>query len=289
MIVLVWEPVLDLFENEISQKGFYYWDKSFQDFKNEFNVDAQQKAPFYLSLDFYRQQRPELTNRGWYVIRLGQGNFGIFDSNQFRKPYLDLSTENAEDISIQPLHSHRHMRKAFKFLDYSLKSAENSLLELARFYNIFETMVQYVDGSPEYHVGPRGLMTQKFDLYFKRRNNGFERFVYDGQVELDYSVWTENRVFVVEAKSHSRNGLDIGWHKMAFPSRRFVKQVLEDGLKVNPVYFLRTRIEGKHVILLFIFTEMEFKDEGIVLNNEHRWNLLKVFKVNIDQIDSELR
>lgn len=289
MIVLVWESVLDLFENEISKKGYYYWDKSFQDFKKEFNVDAQQKAPFYLSLDFYRQQRSELTDRGWYVIRLGQGNFGIFDSNQFRKPYLELSIENAEDIPVQPVHSHRHMRKAFKSLDYSLKSAENSLLELSRFYNIFEKMVQYVEGSSEYHVGPRGLMTQRFDLYFKRRNNGFERFMYDGQVELDYSVWTENLVFVIEAKSHTLNGLDIGWHKMAFPSRRFLKQVVEDGLKVNPVYFLRTRIEGKHAILLFIFTEMEFKDEGIVLNDERRWNLLKVFKVNIDQIDAYLR
>ena len=252
-------------------------------------MDAQQKAPFYLSLDFNRLQRPELTNRGWYVIRLGQGNFGIFDSNQFPKPYLELSKESAEEISIQPVHSHRHMRKSFKSLDYSLNSAENSLLELARFYNIFETMVQHVDGTDEYNVGPRGLMTQKFDVYFKRSNDGFERFMYDGQVELDYSIWTENRVFVIEAKSRTLSGYDIGWHKMAYPSHRFVKQVVEDGLKVNPVYFLRTRIEGKHVILLYVFTEMEFKDEGIVLNDDRRWDLLKVFKVDVDQIDAELR
>jgi len=286
---MVWEPVLDLFENEINKKGFFHWDRSFQDFKSEFNVDAQQKAPFYLSLDFYRQQRPELTNRGWYVIRLGQGNFGIFDSNRFPKPYLDLSKERANYIRIEPVHSHRHMRKAFKSLDYSLKSAENSLLELARFYNIFETMVRHVDGSQDYKVGPRGLMTQKFNLYFKKSDDGFERFLYDGQVELDYSIWTENRVFVIEAKSRTLSGYDIGWHKMAYPSRRFVKQVVEEGLKVNPVYFLRTRIEGNHVILLYVFTEMEFEDEGIVLNDERRWNLLNVFRVDIDQIDAELR
>jgi hypothetical protein len=93
----------------------------------------------------------------------------------------------------------------------------------------------------------------------------------------------------VEAKSITRYGLDIGWHKMAFPSRRFVKQVVENGLKVNPVYFLRTRIEGKHTILVFVFTEMKFKDRGIVLNDKERWKLLKVLRVDIDDIDSQLR
>ena len=53
------------------------------------------------------------------------------------------------------------MRKAFKSLDYSLKSAENSLLELARYYGIFGEMVHSVDGSTEYQIGPRGLTTQK--------------------------------------------------------------------------------------------------------------------------------
>jgi len=181
------------------------------------------------------------------------------------------------------------MRKAFKSLDFSLKSAENTLLELARFYNIFETMVDEIDGSSDFCVGPRGGMTQQFNLYFKRKNAQLERFVYNGQVELDYSIWTENRVFLVEAKSLTRNGLDVGWHKMAFPSRRFVDQMRDDGLKVNPVYFLRTQVAGENVLFLFVFTEMEFKDGGIILNDERRWDLLKVFSVNIDQLDTGLR
>ena len=181
------------------------------------------------------------------------------------------------------------MKKAFKSLDYSLKSAENSLLELARFYGIFDTMVKTIDGSDEYEVGPRGLTTQKFDLYFKRVDGSLEQFEYNGQVELDYSIWTENRVFVVEAKSITNNGRDIGWHKMAFPSRRFVRQAVDDGLVVTPVYFLRTKHEGRHLILVYVFTEMKFKEEGIVLNDKSQWKLLKVFKVDINSIDTQLR
>ena len=286
---MVWEPALNAFNERIEESGFYHWDRSFQDFKREFDIDARQRAPTYLSLDFFRLQRPELTNRGWYVIRLGQGSFGIFDEEQFARPYLDLKTDGAEEIEVRANNTYRYMRKAFKSLDLSLKSAENTLLELARFYNIFETMVHEIEGSPDYRIGPRGGMTQQFDLYFKRKNAQLERFVYDGQVELDYSIWTENRVFVVEAKSLTRNGLDVGWHKMAYPSRRFVDQVRDYGLKINPVYFLRTRVVDEDVLFLFVFTEMEFKDGGIILNDERRWDLLKVFSVNIDQLDLGLR
>jgi hypothetical protein len=286
---MVWEPVLDLFENEITEKGYFYWDKSFQAFKREFSIDAPLRAPQYLSLDFYAQQRNELTELGWYVIRLGRGNFGIFNEDKFPKPYLELPIENAEEIEIENNSTFYNMRKAFKSLDYSLKSAENSLLELARFYGIFGTMVETIDNSREYQIGPRGLTTQRFKLYFKKIDDSLEKFEYNGQVELDYSIWTENRVFVVEAKSITNNGRDIGWHKMAFPSRRFVRQTIEDGLFVTPVYFLRTRYEGKHLILIYVFTEMKFKEEGIILNDENRWKLLKVFKVDINSIDKQLR
>jgi hypothetical protein len=154
---MVWEPVLDLFENEITNTRA----QSFQSFKNEFDIDAPLRPPQYLSLDFYSQQRNELTELGWYVIRLGRGNFGIFNEATFPKPYLELPIENVEDIKVDTIDSFYHMRKAFKSLDYSLKSAENGLLELARFYGIFDTMVKTIDGSDDYEVGPRGLTTQR--------------------------------------------------------------------------------------------------------------------------------
>ena len=285
---MVWEPVIDEFRKSIEQDGYYHWKQSFQEFKRQHNLNAQQRAPQYLSLDFFSQQRPELTDLNWYVIRLGQGNFGIFDEKKIPKPYLDLDFSTAKNIEIKPKTSYLNMRRAFKSLDYSLKSAENSLLELSRFYNIFSSMVEAVEGTTEYQVGPRGLSTQKFDLYFKQIDDQPIKLEYNGQVELDYSIWTEDRVYVIEAKSITNYGLDIGWHKMAFPSRRFVDQVTENGLKLNPVYFLRTRIDRVHAILVFIFTEMKFRDKGIMLNDSDQWELIKVLRVDIDTIDSQL-
>ena len=187
---MVWEPVISKFQKDIDVLGYFYWKNSFQDFKKTFGLTANLKAPFYLSLDFYRLQRPELTERGWYVIRLGKGSFGIFDRKKYAKPYLDLPSEGAEKIEIRKNKSHKSLRKAFKSLDLKLKSAENTLLELARFYNIFETMVDEIDGTPEYYVGPRGGMSQQFPLGFKGTKAPLKTFTYDGQVELDYSIWT---------------------------------------------------------------------------------------------------
>lgn len=42
-------------------------------------------------------------------------------------------------------------------------------------------------------------------------------FDYNGQEDLDYTIWTEDSVLVFEAVISSSGGLDIGWHKLAFP------------------------------------------------------------------------
>ena len=59
-------------------------------------------------------------------------------------------------------------------------------------------------------------------------------------------------------------------------------------MKINPVYFLRTVREGANVILIFLFKEMEFRDGGIVLNDKSNWEVLKVFRVNIRNLDRKL-
>ena len=252
-------------------------------------IDAKQKAPSYLSLDFWRQQKQELIQNNWYVIRTGRGRFGIFSEDQYPKPYLELSAEGAEEISVKPNAKYRHLRYAFKNLDWKLKAAENTLLELARFYGVYKVLTEYLEGTSNYQIGPRGGMTQKFPLYFKQRDDTHTIFEYNGQVELDYTIWTESRVFVLEAKSVSRGGLDVGWHKLAYPAHRFYNQTINHELKVNPVYFLRTIYEGVNTILIFLFRNIEFMDGGVILNDRDAWEPLKVFRVDIDALDRELR
>ena len=169
-----------------------------------------------------------------------------------------------------------------------MKAAENTLLELARFYGVYEVLTEFLDGTSDFQIGPRGGMTQRFDLYFKRRDETLMRFGYNGQVELDYTIWTESRVFVFEAKSISRGGLDVGWHKLAYPAHRFYTQKINDGLKINPVYFLRTIHNGVNVVLIFLFREIEFQDGGVVLNDRRAWEPMKVFRIDIDTLDRKI-
>lgn len=281
---MVWEKVLDIIKPSIEAEGFYYWNKSFQEFKQEFKIDAPQRAPSYLSLDFWSLQRTELIENNLYVIRLGQGNFALFSLEEFPRPYLELEISNATELSIEPESSFQHLQKSFTTLDYNLKSAENTLLELARYYSVYTYLTNVFEDTNDYQIGPRGLMTQKFDIYFKREKGNYERLVYNGQVELDYTVWTENRVFVFEAKSINRGGLDIGWHKMAYPSHRFISQAINDGLKINPVYFLRTVDTGENVIVLFVFDDMKFHNKGIILNQKDHWHPICVFRVNLNRL-----
>ena len=55
------------------------------------------------------------------------------------------------------------------------------------------------------------------------------------------------------------------------------------------MYFLRTIHDGVNVLLIFLFREIEFQEAGVILNDRGAWEPLKVFRVNIDALDRELR
>jgi len=65
---------------------------------------------------------------------------------------------------------------------------------------------------------------------------------------------------------------------LAYPSQRFSSYVKE-GLKINPVYFLRKRDSEGNRILIYLFPEISFKEGGVVLNDEGCWKPLRVWSV----------
>ena len=101
-------------------------------------------------------------------------------------------------------------------------------------------------------------------------------FDYNGQEELDYTIWTKDSVFVFEAKQFisSNGGLDIGWHKLAFPCHRFYDY---KGLNIVPIYYLRQR----NFVYLFIFPKMDFYNDGILLNDVTKFTPTKIFRINV--------
>ena len=278
---MVWEPILDLIQNEIAEKGYFLWARSFQDFKREFHIQALNDAPFYISLDFWSKQRNELTQNGMYVIRLGGGRFVILSQEEFTKPYLKLLIEHPQEISFKTPSSFNHLKKAYRMALYKKRSIENPLLEMLGFYGVFDWIFQIALGEDEYHVGPRGNMFSRFDIFFQRKDGNLEKFNYNGQVELDYSIWTKNRVFVIEAKSLTRGGLDIAWHKLTFPAQRFAILSRENGFDISPVYLLRRQTRRTDIGYVFIFSPIKFHaKDGIILNRQTDWTIEHLFSIN---------
>ncbi|MFA5869696.1 MAG: hypothetical protein WC941_08365 [Candidatus Bathyarchaeia archaeon] len=281
---MVWEKALDSIKKEIEVKGYYKWTESYQRFKEAFKIEAKQRAPQYLSIDFWSQQRKELTDHGLYVIRFGMGNFIIFSEDEFPRPYTDLKSGGAEEIPIKEVVNHPVLKRAYSVINSDEKSAENTLLELLTFNDVYSRLVQLIDGSDRYYIGPRGGMTSSFNVYLMRKTDAPERFAYRGQVELDYTIWTENRAYIFEAKSTHKTGFDIGWHKLAYPAQRFAKLSEESGFKLTPVYFLRKKTEGVNIIYLFVFPPVKFNEGGVILNDKAAMTPEKTFKIDLSKL-----
>jgi hypothetical protein len=268
-----WEKLIvdNEFKKSIDTNGYFHWKSSFQDYIKKYNLNLRGNAPDYLSINFWSEQPKTLTNNGFYVIRLGAESFAIFKEERFRKPYLDLKIDNAKDIPIKQISSHSHLQDAFNE-HYN----EDANLEHLRILGVYEEILDEVCGTKDYRVGPRGSKKSIFKIYFKDQLNQDNPISldYEGQEELDYSIWTEKEALVFEAKQNKSNsgGLDVGWHKLAFTSQRFLK--IED-LSVIPVYYLRQN----QIIYLFAFPKMPSFRDGIILNDESQFSKYKSFKV----------
>jgi len=268
-----WEKLIEdnEFKKSIDTNGYFHWRSSFQDYIKKYNLNLRGNAPDYLSINFWSEQPKTLTNNGFYVIRLGAGSFSIFKEDRFRKPYLDLKIDNVKEILIKKITSHIHLQDAFNE-HYN----EDANLEHLRILGVYEEILDQTCGTNDYRVGPRGSKKSVFKIYFKDQLNPENpvSFDYEGQEELDYTIWTEKEVLVFEAKQNKNNlgGLDVGWHKLAFTSQRFLRI---EGLSVIPVYYLRQN----DLIYLFVFPKMSSFRDGIVLNDENQFSTYKTFKV----------
>lgn len=186
-------------------------------------------------------------------------------------PYLDLNIDEAKQLVARDIPGYSHLKASFK--DHY---QEDVNLEQLRLTGVYDQLVSNVCGTDTYHIGPRGGRRSEFKIYFKDKENLANPVIldYQGQEELDYTIWTEDSVLVFEAKQRRTGGLDIGWHKLALPCYRFCNF---DGLKVVPVYYLR---RGGTAYLV-VFNPINFQKDGILLNDVASFSRYKVFKANL--------
>jgi hypothetical protein len=189
----LWKRILETpsVKKSMLENGFFLSSKSFRGVTSSFGAQMRLRAPEYLSKDFWSRQSSFLVEQGYYVIRTGVGKFALLDENVFPKPYLSLQATDAKDLTPQIPQSFTQLKRAF-----NENAQENAALEQMRFLGIFKQMIADLFGEDEYVVGPRGNRSSSFDIFLETRQHDTLRLCsYQGQEELDYSIWAEDKAF----------------------------------------------------------------------------------------------
>ena len=262
------------FKASIEEKGFYKSAVSLKIFVKKYNFLSSQNTATYLSLDFWSQQSSVLRKKCLYLLRTGSGTFGIFDEKQFPKPYVELNTENSTDLELEKDDSFRELMHAFD------TRQENAGLEHLNACGVYDSLIRKLYGNEKWKLGPRGNKRSEFKVFGKTRQNEIiPLYDFNGQEELDYGIWTKDHILLIEAKSLETNfGLDVGWHKIAYPASRFRKFTNH---AIIPIYLLK----WGNVTHLFVFPTFSFhNDNGIIINDEERMRPEKIFRVDFGKL-----
>ena len=262
------------FKASIEEKGFYKSAVSLKIFVKKYNFLSSQNTATYLSLDFWSQQSSVLRKKGLYLLRTGSGTFGIFNEKQFPKPYVELNTENSTDLELEKDDSFRELMHAFD------TRQENAGLEHLNACGVYDSLIRKLYGNEKWKLGPRGNKRSEFKVFGKTRQNEIiPLYDFNGQEELDYGIWTKDHILLIEAKSLETNfGLDVGWHKIAYPASRFRKFTNH---AIIPIYLLK----WGNVTHLFVFPTFSFhNDNGIIINDEERMRPEKIFRVDFGKL-----
>ena len=281
-----WEDVLQKiintpeFLSEINTNGFWKCDDSVITYvKDVYEVTLSGSSAKYVSIDFMSKQPKILRDNHYYILRTGGGRFIILDETKISNSYLDLSISNSIQLETKEDPEFPELYNVFR-KDVSDKSKqENSALEFPNALGCYDLLIKKLFGNVKWYVGPRGGKTSKFKVYGKK-SNGETTFLFDysGQEELDYTIWTKDCILLFEAKSLSKDkGLDIGWHKMAYPASRFSKI---SNYTIKPIYFLRC----KNIIHLFVFPKFQFYNDGIIINDKKNQIPEKIFRIDYSRI-----
>ena len=267
-------------KTSIEEKGFHQFPKWEPDFRREYNIidDSKfKKPPGYISINFWSEQEDVLTKNNLYILRTGGGKFAIFDEEKFSKPYLDLNVKNTERLAFDKDNDFKDLWNAFGDVNQ-----EDPGLEHLGGTGVYDSLITQLFGdNTKWRIGPRGNKVSKFKVYGKftiaksttrEYHKTDHLYDFDGQEELDYTLWTKDHILLFEAKSVKRNkGLDIGWHKMAYPTNRFRKY----NRKIIPIYLLK----WEKIYHMFVFPVFDFHKDGIIINDQEKLKPDRIFRV----------
>tara|TARA_B100000929_G_scaffold283033_1_gene263691 strand:+ start:131 stop:991 length:861 start_codon:yes stop_codon:yes gene_type:complete len=270
------------FLKEINTNGFWKCETSVKKYARNLYEDGTEfdmrgTSADYVSIDFMSKQPKILTDKGYYILRTGGGRFIILDETKFDSSYLDLSISDSIPLETKEDPEFPELYKVFRKDVNDKSKQENSALEFPNALGCYGLLIKELFGNVKWYVGPRGLKHSQFRTYGKKPNDGIKLlYDYNGPEELDYTIWTKDCILLFEAKVVDREneGLDIGWHKMAYPAARFSKI---NNYTIKPIYFLRC----KNIIHLFVFPKFQFHNDGIIINDKKNQIPEKIFRIDL--------
>ena len=84
-MTISWDELLEKlicensFKSQISKNGYYLSESSYQPLIKKYNFTHSQNAAGFLSIDFFSKQSKTLRDNNLYIIRIGKGQFVIFE------------------------------------------------------------------------------------------------------------------------------------------------------------------------------------------------------------------
>ena len=270
------------FLKEINTNGFWKCETSVKKYARNLYEDGTEfdmrgTSADYVSIDFMSKQPKILRDNHYYILRTGGGRFIILDETKFPNSYLDLSISDSIQLETKEDPEFPELYKVFRKDVNDKSKQENSALEFPNALGCYDLLIKKLFGNVKWYVGPRGLKHSQFRTHGKKSDEKITSlYDYDGPEELDYTIWTKDCILLFEAKVVDREneGLDIGWHKMAYPAARFSKI---NNYTIKPIYFLRC----KNIIHLFVFPKFQFHDDGIVINDKKNQTPEKIFRIDL--------
>ena len=281
-----WEDLLqkivkdEKFLSEMKTHGFWKCDDNVIKYAKSKKIELSPPAPNYVSIDFLSKQNKILRNYDYYILRTGGGRFIILDETKFDSSYLDLSISDSIPLETKEDPEFPELYKVFRKDVNDKSKQENSALEFPNALGCYDLLIKKLFGNVKWYVGPRGGKRSQFKVYGEKSNGKItslcDLYDYNGPEELDYTIWTKDCILLFEAKvvDHVNEGLDIGWHKMAYPAARFSKI---DNYTIKPIYFLRC----KNIIHLFVFPKFQFHNNGIIINDKKNQIPEKIFRIDL--------
>jgi hypothetical protein len=173
-------------------------------------------------------QTPDvLRENDLFLVNAGRNWTIVFDSRRFFRPYVSLGgyEYSAKSLSTSIKPSQYAFASAFRY-----HWNEATFIKSLHFCGAFEALTKELCGVERYFSGPSGSLPSTFPFWMRMRNprKRGERpigFAYQGMVDLDDSLYPMgNGEIVIPVEAKINNVQDIGWHKLAFPSNRFVTQ-----------------------------------------------------------------